>query len=96
MVPKPTSEAWFICHCQTTPYLNCGDWEVNLSGNDNCPDDKSPKKVLEGFIGVNYADDTVIDKVDEIIIDDLIMPSFTQFKNDAKQAIKTVCGTVEN
>jgi hypothetical protein len=96
MVPKPTSEAWLICHCQTTPYLNCGNWEINLSGNDNCPDENSPKKVLEGFIGADYADDIVIDKVDEINIDNLVMPSFTKFKNDAKLAIRAVCGTVED
>jgi hypothetical protein len=96
MVPKPTSEAWLICHCQTTPYLNCGPLEINLSGNDKCPDENSPKKVLEKYICVDYADAVVVDKAQEIDIDRIEMSSFKQFKSDAKSAIRQICGTFED
>ncbi|KPM01486.1 hypothetical protein [Vibrio splendidus] len=87
MVPKPTSEAWLICHCQTSPYANCSILETRLSGNDNCPDENSPKKELERFIGVGYDDALVFDKVETLDIDQLDMPSFNRFKDDLKSAI---------
>lgn len=96
MVPKPTSEAWLICHCQTSPYANCSILETRLSGNDNCPDEQSPKKELERFIGAGYDDAVVFDKVAELDIEQLDMPSFNRFKQDLKSVIETVCGQVKD
>ncbi|MFT4929505.1 MAG: hypothetical protein ACI8WB_005638 [Phenylobacterium sp.] len=95
MVPKPTSEAWLICHCQTTPYNNCGQWETRLSGNDNCPDEQSAKKVLKGFTNMAYNDPRMVDIAHDVIVDRLNMPSFNQFRNDLKTVIRDVCGEVE-
>lgn len=96
MVPKPTSEAWLICHCQNLPYSNCNSLEIRLSGNDNCPDEQSPKKELERFIGAGYDDAVVFDKVAELDIEQLDMPSFNRFKQDLKSVIGTVCGQVKD
>ena len=33
VVPKPTSEAWFLCAVKDDLYQHCGSLETNLSGN---------------------------------------------------------------
>ena len=94
MVPKPTSESWLICHCQGSSYRRCDLLETSLSGNDNCPDEQSPKKVLASYIGAEYDDAEVFVKVDELDLDRLDMPSFNQYKTDLINSIRHICGDV--
>lgn len=95
MVPKPTSEAWLYCSCKDNPYQDCLQIETNLSGNNRSPK-RSPKVILASAIGVENTNrvnlSTVVEKLDVTKID---MPSFNQFRNDLKNAIRIVCGSVE-
>jgi hypothetical protein len=95
MVPKPTSEAWLICNCKSTPYQGCTELEISLSGNDRSPEN-APKKVLAAFLGVeNCTCEILSDEVQKLDLDKLDMPSFNQFRDDLKVSIKNICGNVE-
>jgi|TARA_B110000240_G_scaffold159780_1_gene178246 hypothetical protein len=95
MVPKPTSEAWLICSCKDNAYDACGNLERTLSGNDDSPPEQSPKLVLENIIGAAYTDPILHQKIEELDIGRMDMPSFNQFRDDMKQAIRNICGEFE-
>jgi len=95
MIPKPTSEAWLICSCKNN-YQHCETLEATLSGNDRS-EDNAPKKVLANCLGVDDCDNELLtEKINNIDLDKINMPSFNQFKDDLKSAIEIVCGSVEN
>jgi hypothetical protein len=95
MVPKPTSEAWLYCSCKKNPYQHCQRIETDWSGNDRSPE-RSPKVVLANAISAEKTNrvnlSTVVEQLDITKID---MPSFNQFRDDLKNAIRNVCGSVE-
>jgi hypothetical protein len=95
MIPKPTSEAWLICSCKANAYDACGSLEATLSGNDDSPPEQSPKLVLESIIGAAYTDPILNEKIEELDIDRMDMPSFNQFRDDMKQAIRNICNECE-
>lgn len=92
MIPKPTSEAWLICSCKANAYDACGNLEVTLSGNDDSPPEQSPKLVLESIIGAAFTDPILYEKIEELDIERMDMPSFNQFRDDMQQAIQNICG----
>jgi len=95
MVPKPTSEAWLICSCKENAYEACGKLERTLSGNDESPPEQSPKLVLKNIIGAAYTDPILHQKIEELDLERMNMPSFNQFRDDMKQAIRIICGECE-
>lgn len=95
MIPKPTSEAWLICSCKNTPYENCPELEVSLSGND-CSPDNAPKKVLAEHLGVqNCTCEELAEEITKLDLEKIDMPSFNQFRDDLKFAINKKCGGVK-
>lgn len=95
MIPKPTSEAWFICAKKESPYTHCAQLEKDLSGNDSASPQNSPKRILASLLSVDDCTTPIqLDLARECNIEQIDMPSFNQFKNDLCQAITTICGDV--
>lgn len=95
MIPRPTSEAWLICSCKNN-YLHCESLEATLSGNDRS-EDNDPKKILANYLGISDCDNELLtEKINNLDLEKMDMPSFNQFRDDLKSAIKTVCGSIEN
>ncbi|WP_257263735.1 hypothetical protein [Endozoicomonas sp. ONNA2] len=94
MVPKPTSEAWWYCHAKEVPYQNGGQLETTLSGNQDSPD-RSPKQLLAAALKIERTNrELLCQLVLEIELEQMDMPSFNQFRDDVKQAIQNICGSV--
>lgn len=94
MIPKPTSEAWFICAKKESPYTHCAQLEHDLSGNDSASPQNSPKRVLASLLGVDDCTTPIqLDLAKECNIEQIDMPSFNKFKADLHQAITKICGT---
>ncbi len=92
MVPKPTSEAWFICHAGIPPYQHCHLLETNLAGNQDS-EDRSPKVHLANLLGRERAvRDDLIELARAVDVERLDMPSFNQFKEDIKTAMESIFG----
>ena len=92
MLPKPTSEAWFICGRKQDPYAHCTALETELSGNDAASNENAPKKVLARFLGQEATTEQQYEMVTGIDITRIDMPSYNQFKTDLIKAIEGVCG----
>lgn len=93
MIPKPTSEAWFICAKKENPYTHCAQLENNLSGNDSASSQNSPKRVLATLLGVQDCTTPIqLELAMECDIEQIDMPSFNQFKDDLCEAILKICG----
>jgi len=96
MIPKPTSEAWLICSCKDTPYQNCAELEVSLSGNDRSPDN-APKRILATHLNIGDCTCEVLaEEIQNLDLDQIDMPSYNQFRDDLKVAINNICGSVED
>lgn len=97
LVPKPTSEAWFICAVKPDPYQHCGQLEDELSGNDRSPQ-RAPKKVLGQHLqkpnGTDPHRNELVDLVEQIDVTRIDMPSFNQLREQVKTAITAVCRAV--
>ena len=94
VVPKPTSEAWFLCAVKAEPYQHCGSLETNLSGNVRSPE-RSPKRCLSEALGNSeYGREELCEKARSIEIERLDIPSFNELRTDMKRAIRSVCGQV--
>lgn len=85
MVPKPTSEAWMICHSKQPAYSYCHVLEQDLSGNKDAPE-RSPKIILEKLCG-NISREVLLDVAGNLDLDRLDMPSFNSFRDKMKLAI---------
>jgi hypothetical protein len=86
MIPKPKSEAWFICALKKNVYQHCEALE-DRSGNDHSP--KSLKKELGKILGDEITLDLLCDTVRNKIfdIDKVKMPSFKAFRDRLEEAI---------
>jgi hypothetical protein len=92
MVPKPTSEAWFICHVSTPPYQHCHLLETSLAGNQDSQG-RSPKVHLANILGTErVVRDDLIELARAVDVEKLDMPSFNQFKKDIKTAVESILG----
>lgn len=94
VVPKPTSEAWFLCAIKKDPYQHCEALEVELSGNVRSLQ-RSPKSCLAAALGEpEYGREKLCEIVRSIEIDRLDMPSFNELRTDMKRAITCICGQI--
>jgi hypothetical protein len=94
VVPKPTSEAWFLCAVKTDPYQHCEALETQLSGNIRSPG-RSPKIRLAEALGIpEYGREELCKIACSIEIEMLDMPGFNELPTDIKKAISVICGTV--
>lgn len=85
MVPKPKSEAWFLCHYQDSRYQNCKRFE-EYSGNDSSP--KSLKRELRSCLKLDgHALYMHISSDESIKWDSIDMPSFNLFKKRLKNVV---------
>lgn len=92
MVPKPTSEAWLICHADRPPYQHCHLLEASLAGNQDSQA-RSPKLHLAKMLGKSrLTRDDLVALAREVQVDNLDMPSFNQFKNDLRTAMASLFG----
>lgn len=95
LVPKPTSEAWFICAAKPDPYQHCAQLENELSGNDRSPE-RAPKTVLGQHLNnPDYTRHDLNELVEQIDVTRIDMPSFNALRKQVKTAITAVCGTVK-
>jgi hypothetical protein len=93
MVPKPTSEAWFICHAETPPYQHCHLLETSLAGNQDSRT-RSPKDHLARLLGTDrVVRDELLVLARDLDIEKLDMPSFNQFKQHVRLAVESFFGT---
>jgi hypothetical protein len=85
MIPKPKSEAWILC-AMKYGYQGCNDLEER-SGNDKSPN--SLKNELEEHSGsyLSGADLVALLENRTIDIEQLMMPSFTTFRNRLESVI---------
>jgi hypothetical protein len=94
VVPKPTSEAWFLCAIKKDPYQHCEALEVELSGNVRSLQ-RSPKSCLAEALGEpEYGREELCEIARSIDIARLDMPSFNELRADLKNAINAICGQV--
>lgn len=94
VVPKPTSEAWFLCAVKTDPYQHCEALETELSGNVRSPE-RSPKICLGEALGnPEYGREELCNIARSIEIERLDMPSFNELRTDMKRTITVLCGQV--
>ena len=96
MLPKPTSEAWFICGRKQDPYAHCTALETELSGNDAASNENAPKKVLGQLLGLDTGAEPTTEQqyaeAEFVDVTRINMPSYNQFKTDLTKAIEGVCG----
>lgn len=92
VVPKPTSEAWFICAMKPEPYQHCPQLEDELSGNDRSPQ-RAPKiRLGECLDNPDYTRQDLCNLVETLDTTQIDMPSFNDLREQIKTAIKAVCG----
>ncbi|WPO98615.1 hypothetical protein SFA35_18525 [Pseudomonas sp. HR96] len=90
MIPKPTSEAWFICHARKPPYQHCHLLESSLAGNQDS-EHRSPKLHLAQLLGLQgVTRDDLVALAQEVDVDRVDMPSFNGFKQQMKLAIEAI------
>lgn len=88
MIPKPKSEAWFICALKAQPYQSCESLELR-SGNDDSPN--SLKKELAAIHGGELPNRV---ELNELVrqrtfhVDRISMPSFRAFKEELERIVK--------
>lgn len=86
-LPKPTSEAWWLCAAKQQPYQRCVQLE-DLPGNEASAD--HPKKKLDKAFGEHKSAAELCDWLTEFPFDihrAEAMPSFKSFKDDLQHAI---------
>lgn len=94
MVPKPTSEAWFICHAGNPPYQHCHLLETSLAGNQDSAE-RSPKVHLAKLLGKEVlVRDDLIELARAVDVERLDMPSFNKFKDDIRTAMESIFGNI--
>lgn len=94
MVPKPTSEAWFICHANKPPYQHCHRLETELAGNQDSQA-RSPKDHLARLLNTEkVVRDDLLTLAREVEVERLDMPSFNQFKQQIRVAVESIFGMV--
>lgn len=92
MVPKPTSEAWLICHAGVPPYQHCHLLESSLAGNQDS-ETRSPKDHLASLLGTTrVVRDDLVELARQVDVERLDMPSFNQLKHDVQVALETIFG----
>lgn len=92
MVPKPTSEAWFICHAGRPPYQHCHLLETSLAGNQDSQA-RSPKDHLARLLGTDrVVRDELLTLARDVDVEKLDMPSFNQFKRHIRAAVESIFG----
>lgn len=95
LVPKPTSEAWFICATKPNPYQHCGQLADELSGNDRSPE-RAPKTILGQYLqNPDYTRHDLNELVEQIDVSRIDMPCFNALCEQVKTTITAVCGTVK-
>ncbi|MEX0727429.1 MAG: hypothetical protein WD065_14230 [Planctomycetaceae bacterium] len=79
VLPKPKSEAWWICALKKNPYRDCRQLE-DRSGNDDSP--KSLKKELKILLGEPASRELLNQKVEDhdVDFDRIDMPSYNEFR----------------
>lgn len=92
VVPKPTSEAWFICSVKANPYQHCAQLEAELSGNDRSPERAPKAKLGECLDNSGYTRQDLCALVEALDVTHIDMPSFNVLREQAKTAIRTLCG----
>ena len=96
VVPKPKSEAWFLCAFKANPYQHCNSLENELSGND-CSPEKSPKVLLAQALGTDCCSrDLLCENACCIEINKLDMPSFNEVRENMKRAIAAIYGQIRD
>lgn len=91
MVPKPKSEAWFICAAKQQPYQHCAALE-DLPGNDNSPN--AIKNQLAEIFGEEATADFLLDWLgrNRLSTEDLAaqMPSFSAFRQRMEEVLQSL------
>jgi len=79
MIPKPKSEAWFLCAVKENPYQHCDSLE-NASGNDSAP--YPLKEQLKNALGEEPAAELLSQMIRDqrIEMNRINMPSLDAFK----------------
>jgi hypothetical protein len=91
MIPKPISEAWFICALKNHPYVACQRLET-LSGSPHA--DSPLKKMFAKLLAAHMKpiDELIkpVDNTEQCVVDavKINMNSFNYFKNDFFNALK--------
>jgi hypothetical protein len=87
MIPKPKSEAWFVCSFKNNPYQDCEALE-DRSGNDKSPN--SLKDELAKIFGSLPSREQYCEMVSNGLIDSnrITMPSFLSFKQALIKALE--------
>jgi hypothetical protein len=92
LIPKPTSEAWFICAVKSEPYQHCTQLEDDLSGNDRSPQ-RAPKiRLGECLDNPDYTRQDLCNLVETLDTTQIDMPSFNELRHQVKTAIIALCG----
>lgn len=93
MVPRPKSEAWFLCAVKQNPYQHCGALE-DLPGNDNSPN--SAKQELSRSLGAGSTAEELLVWIEKNGINRVLlseqMPSFSSFYERAKTVLESLRG----
>jgi hypothetical protein len=87
LLPKPTSEVWWLCAAKQQSYQHCAQLE-NLPGN--VESSNHPKKKLDEAFGVHKSAAELCEWLDDNPFDidrAEAMPSFKEFKADLKQVV---------
>ena len=87
MLPKPTSEVWWLCAAQQQPYQHCSRLE-ELPGNQASPN--HPKKKLDAAFGEHKSAAELCEWLDENPFDSVraeAMPSFKAFKDELERVV---------
>ncbi len=86
MIPKPKSEAWFLCALKTDPYQGCAALE-DRSGNDKSPN--SLKGELKEQLGHVASREELCEVVNNqtVDIDRIDMPSFHAFRTRLEEVV---------
>lgn len=94
LVPKPTSEAWFICATKPNAYQHCEQLEAELSGNDRSLE-RSPKIILgQQLNNAKYTRHDLNKLVEDIDINYINMPSFNKLREQVRTAINIICRAI--
>lgn len=92
VVPKPTSEAWFICAMKHGSYQHCTSLEDELSGNDRSPQHAPKVRLGECLNKPNYTRQDLCELVETLDVTRIDMPSFNDLRQQVKTAITALCG----
>jgi len=87
MLPKPTSEVWWLCAAKQQPYQHCSQFE-DLPGNQASPN--HPKKKLDAVFGGHKSAVELCEWLDDNPFDSVraeSMPSFKAFKDELERVV---------